>query len=57
MGDREFKNHAEIWNHLLKGEEITDKNPNDKTRIRLFNGVPKYSNGKSAENCLFTPYF
>ncbi len=57
MNDREFKNHAEIWQHLLSGGEITDKNPHDKGTIKLIDGVPKFSNGETAEDCLFTPSY
>lgn len=56
----EFKNDAELWEFLLAGGVVIEKNYTvDRVKVKLVNGLKTYVNntsnrkyGQSAKNCL-----
>ncbi len=48
-----FKNDAELWRFLIDGGTVIDKMARS-SRIKLVDGIKKYTTGESAANCLMT---
>jgi hypothetical protein len=50
-----FKTQQELWEYLIGGGKITCKHGKDEHKyIHLINGITRYSNGDSAQNCILS---